>query len=90
MATTRRYNAKFNQSAIADILTATMKLIGALDAIDEWHVDGDRLEVETINHLEERLEALCEEIIKIWSYPLDNERQIGGDLEGEAKRPDSH
>lgn len=90
MTTTRRYNAKFNQSAVADILTATMKLIGALDGIVEMHADGDSLEVTTINHLEERLEALCEEIVKIWSYPLDNEGQVGGDLEGEAKRPDSH
>ena len=90
MLTTRRYNAKFNQSAIADILTATMKFIGAVDGIAEMHADGDPLEVTTINHLEERLEVLCEEIVKIWQYPLDNERQIGGDLEGEGKRPDSH
>lgn len=90
MATTRRYNAKFNQSAIADILTAIMKLIGALDWIAEMHEDADKLEVETINHLEGRLEVLCEEIIKIWSYPLDNEGEVGGDLEGEGKRPDSH
>lgn len=84
MLTTRRYNAKFNQSAVADILTVTMKLIGAVDGIVEMHADADPLGVETINHLEERLEALCEEIVKIWQYPLDNEGEVGGDLEGEG------
>lgn len=71
MKVTRRYNARFNSEAIADILIATMKVIGAINAIEEMYADGEELDVCTINHIEERVAALQESIIKIWSYPLD-------------------
>lgn len=76
---TRRYNARYNQSALADILYAHMKLMGALESLEEWLEDGEEMEVETVIHLEERADALHEAIIKIWRYPLDKSKPVGGD-----------
>lgn len=79
MKVTRRYNARFNSEAIADILFANMKVIGAIESISDMCADGDELDAEMINHLEERTDALCEAIVKIWSYPLDKLEEVGGE-----------
>lgn len=88
MKVTRRYNAMFNSEAIADILYANMKVLGAIESIADMYEDGEELDAETINHIEERVALLQLSIIKIWSYPLDKSKEFGGELEGEGERPE--
>lgn len=75
----RRYNARYNSTAYMSAMCAMMKLIGALESIDEMYADGEGIDADAIQHLEERVAVVADSIIKIWSYPLDNEREIGGD-----------
>lgn len=79
LRTTRRYNARYNEEAIADILMCAMKVLGCIDAISEVHADGDGIDAVTINDLEARVEDFDKAIVKIWTYPLDIEGEVGGD-----------
>lgn len=79
MQVTRRYNARFNEEAIADILFCAMKVLGAIESIADMHEDGDELDPLTISLLEERVENFDKAIVKIWSYPLDKLPLPGGE-----------